>query len=127
MLVSLHFCGNFFLVQKREVPIKLNTAAILREGKLYKERQDQEIKRFVSTHELSHYGIVVINMERLDNKSSYSNLSGFDQYSRIVYSSLDVFKPGLNLILSDEGPIEQVYLMSHFMNTVIIILYGMLG
>ncbi|XP_064599674.1 cilia- and flagella-associated protein 99-like [Liolophura sinensis] len=36
---------SFSKIAKKGVPIKLNTAAILREGKLYKERQDQEIKR----------------------------------------------------------------------------------
>ena len=35
----------FFIIQQADVPIKLNAATIMREGKLFKEREQEVIKK----------------------------------------------------------------------------------
>jgi len=37
-------CDNVF--QSENIPIKLNAAAILREGKLYQKREQEELKKY---------------------------------------------------------------------------------
>jgi len=37
----------FYLLKQTDVPIKLNAATIMREGKLFKEREKEVIKKWV--------------------------------------------------------------------------------
>ena len=45
MYVQLHHHWLFFVFQSENIPIKLNAAAILREGKLYKKREAEELRK----------------------------------------------------------------------------------